>query len=76
MSIKLSKIKVNQLYNFHIQHNGGAGSGSQYWYYFIGQVKEINAEFIRVIPSSNIEAGNKRSIKINNYNITKIEAIG
>jgi hypothetical protein len=38
----------------------------------MGQVKEINAEFIRVIPTSNIKAGNKRSIKVYNSTITQI----
>jgi hypothetical protein len=50
----------------------GVGSGSQGWYDVIGQVKEINTEFIRVIPTKNIEAGNKRSIKIYNNSITKV----
>ena len=64
MKIQLSKVKVNQVYNFHIQHNGGSGSGSQYWYDVLGQVKEVNAEFIRIIPTANLKAGNKRSIKV------------
>jgi len=72
MSIKLSKVKVNQVYNFNIVEGGGAGSGSQCWYNIMGQVKEINAEFIRVIPTSNIKAGNKRSIKVYNSTITQI----
>ncbi len=76
MNTQLSKVKVNQVYNFNIQHNGGSGSGSQYWYDVVGQVKEINAEFIRVIPTANIKAGNKRSIKINNYSINRVEAVG
>jgi hypothetical protein len=72
MSIKLSKVKVNQVYNFNIVEGGGAGSGSQCWYNVMGQVKEINAEFIRVIPTANIKAGNKRSIKVYNSTITQI----
>jgi hypothetical protein len=36
MSIQLSKVKVNQVYNFNIQYNGGSGSGSQYWYNVMG----------------------------------------
>ena len=72
MSIKLSKVKVNQVYNFHIVEGGGAGSGSQNWYNVVGQVKEINGEFIRVIPTANIKAGNKRSIKVYNNTITQI----
>jgi hypothetical protein len=27
MSIQLSKVKVNQVYNFNIQYNGGSGVG-------------------------------------------------
>ena len=73
MSIQLSKVKVNQVYNFNIQYNGGSGSGSQYWYNVMGIVKEINAEFIRVIPTANIKAGNKRSVKVYNNTISKIE---
>ena len=73
MSIQLSKVKVNQVYNFNIQYNGGSGSGSQYWYNVMGQVKEINDEFIRVIPTANIKAGNKRSVKVYNNTISKIE---
>lgn len=76
MNTKLSKVKANQVYNFHIVEGGGAGSGSQCWYNVMGQVKEINAEFIRVIPTANIKAGNKRSVKINNYYISKVEAVG
>jgi len=72
MSIKLSKVKVNQVYNFSIVEGGGAGSGSQCWYNIMGQVKEINAEFIRVIPTANIKAGNKRSLKVYNNTITQI----
>jgi len=72
MSIKLSKVKVNQVYNFSIVENMGAGSGSQCWYNIMGQVKEINAEFIRVIPTANIKAGNKRSLKVYNNTITQI----
>ena len=72
MSIKLSNIKVNQVYNFKVEYNGGAGSGSQFWYDVMGEVKEINAEFIRVIPTANLKAGNKRSIKIYNRSITNV----
>ena len=75
MKTQLSKVKVNQVYNFHIQHNGGSGSGSQYWYDVVGQVKEVNAEFIRIIPTANLKAGNKRSIIVNNYYISRVEAI-
>ena len=74
MSIQLSKVKVNQVYNFNIQHNGGSGSGSQYWYDVMGQVKEINAEFIRVIPMKNIEAGNRKSVKLTGRSITEVNA--
>jgi hypothetical protein len=72
MNTKLSKVKVNQVYNFPIVEGGGAGSGSQSWYNVMGEVKEINAEFIRVIPTANIKAGNKRSVKIYNNTITQI----
>lgn len=75
MNTQLSKVKVNQVYNFNIQHNGGSGSGSQYWYDVVGQVKEVNAEFIRIIPVANLKAGNKRSIKVNNYYISKVEVV-
>jgi hypothetical protein len=73
MKINLSKIKKGKTYKFNIYFNFGAGSGSQGWYNIIGQVKEINAEFIRVIPTKNIEAGNKKSIKVNNNSITEVE---
>jgi hypothetical protein len=72
MEIKLSKIKTGETYVFNVYYNHGAGSGSQGWYDIIGRVKEITAEFIRVIPTSNIAAGNKRSVKINNNCITKV----
>jgi hypothetical protein len=72
MKINLSKIKVGKSYVFNIYYNYGAGSGSQGWYDVIGQVKEINAEFIRVIPTKNIEAGNKKSIKLYGHSITKV----
>ncbi len=55
-------------------YNYGAGSGSQGWYNVIGEVKEINAEFIRVIPVKNIEAGNRKSVKLTGGSITEIEA--
>jgi len=72
MNTKLSKVKVNQIYSFHIVEGGGAGSGSQTWYNVMGEVKEINAEFIRVIPTANIKEGNKRSVKIYNNTIAQI----
>lgn len=72
MNIKLSKIKVGENYVFNVYYNMGAGSGSQGWYDVIGKVKEINAEFIRVIPTKNLLANNKRSIKIYNNSITKV----
>jgi len=72
MNISLSKIKIGKNYVFNVYYNMGVGSGSQGWYDVIGQVKEINTEFIRVIPTKNIEAGNKRSIKIYNNSITKV----
>ena len=72
MNTKLSKVKVNQVYNFYIVEGGADGSGSQSWYNVMGEVKEINAEFIRVIPTANIKAGNKRSVKIYNNTITQI----
>ena len=73
MKINLSKIKVGNRYVFNVYYNYGAGSGSQGWYNVIGEVKEINAEFIRVIPTANIKAGNKRSVKVYNNTISKIE---
>ena len=75
MKIKLSKIQVNNKYEFQMVENGGAGSGSQYWYNIKGMVKEINAEFIRVISIENLLAGNKRSVKLKNSNILGIEVI-
>lgn len=75
MKTKLSKIKVNNKYEFQVYQNGGAGSGSQYWYNLKGMVKEINAEFIRVIPIGNLLDGNKRSIKLYNNSITGVELI-
>jgi hypothetical protein len=73
MKIKLSKIQVGHNYTFNIEYNSGAGSGSQGWYNLSGEVKEINAEFIRVIPYKNLMEGNKRSIKIKNYSICSVE---
>ena len=75
MKTKLSNIKLNNKYDFQVYVNGGAGSGSQYWFNLKGMVKEINAEFIRVISIENLLAGNKRSVKINNRNITAVEII-
>jgi len=75
MKTSLAKIKTNKKYEFKIYQNGGAGSGSQYWYNVKGIVKEINAEFIRVIPFSNILDGNKRSVKLYNNSITDVEPL-
>ncbi len=72
MNINLSKIKKGKTYTFNIYYDYGAGSGSQGWYDITGQVKEINAEFIRVIPMKNILEGNKRSVKIEGRDITKV----
>jgi hypothetical protein len=72
MNINLSKVKIGKTYVFNVYYNMGAGSGSQGWYNVSGQVKEINAEFIRVIPTKNIEEGNKRSVKVHNHSITKV----
>jgi hypothetical protein len=73
MKINLSKIKVGKKYRFNVYYDYGAGSGSQGWYNVIGEVKEINAEFIRVIPMKNIEEGNKRSVKLTGGSITEVE---
>lgn len=75
MKTQLSKIKVNNKYDFQVYVNGGAGSGSQYWYNVKGMVKEINAEFIRVISIENLLEGNKRSVKLKNNSITGVEII-
>lgn len=75
MKIELSKIKVGSKYIFNIYYNLGAGSGSQGWYNVIGTVKEINAEFIRVIPIENSIRGNKRSVKLNNNSITEVKFV-
>jgi hypothetical protein len=75
MKTKLSNIKVNNKYDFQVYVNGGAGSGSQYWFNLKGMVKEINAEFIRVISIENLLAGNKKSIKLYNNSITSVEVI-
>jgi hypothetical protein len=75
MKTQLSKIKVNSKYEFNVVENLGAGSGSQYWFNVKGMVKEINAEFIRVIPIENLLEGNKRSIKLKNHNILGVEVI-
>lgn len=75
MKTQLSKIKVNSKYEFNGVEDGGAGSGSQYWFNVKGMVKEINADFIRVITLENLLEGNKRSVKLKNRNITGVEAI-
>ena len=72
MKTSLSKIQIGKNYVFSVYYNYGCGSGSQGWYSVIGRVKEINAEFIRVIPTENIEAGNKRSVKLYNNSITAV----
>ena len=72
MKINLSKIKLGGIYLFDVHYNYGAGSGSEGWYQVMGKVKEINAEFIRVIPTENILAASKRSVKISNRPITKV----
>ena len=72
MNINLSKIKKGDTYTFNVHYDYGCGSGSQGWYDIRGQVKEINAEFIRVIPTKNIMEGNKRSVKLSNKSITKV----
>ena len=72
MKINLSKIKVDGIYVFNVHYNYGAGSGSEGWYDVIGKVKEINAEFIRVIPTRNILAGNRQSVKLFNSSIVKV----
>ena len=50
--IKLSKVKVNEVYQFNAVADGGAGSGSQVFYNIVGRVKEVNAEFIRVFKNN------------------------
>lgn len=75
MKIKLSEIQVNNKYEFQMEEDGGAGSGSQYCYNVKGMVKEINAEFIRVISIKNLLAGNKRSVKLKNCDILGVEVI-
>jgi hypothetical protein len=75
MKTQLSKIKVNSKYEFQVYINRGAGSGSQYWFNVKGMVKEINAEFIRVIPIEYLLEGNKRSVKLKNNSITGITAL-
>jgi len=71
-NLSLSKVKVGGFYTFRVEYNYGAGSGSQGWYDIMGKVKEINAEFIRVIPNVNLLAASKRSVKIYNNSITGI----
>jgi hypothetical protein len=73
MKINLSKIKIGKRYVFNVYYDYGAGSGSQGWYNIIGEVKEINAEFIRVIPMKNIEEGNKKSVKLRGESITEVK---
>jgi len=70
-SIKLSEVKVNEVYQFDVVAGGGAGSGSQMFYNTVGRVKEVNAEFIRVFKSN----GSRQSYKIYNNTITKINSI-
>lgn len=71
-NLSLSKVKVGGFYIFRVEYNYGAGSGSQGWYNVIGKVKEINAEFIRVIPNDNLLAANRRSVKVYNRDISDI----
>ena len=71
MNTKLSKVKVNQVYNFHIADVGEFGGWSRRCW-VMGQVKEIKGEFIKIIPTSIIKTGNKRSIKIYNNTIIQI----
>jgi len=73
MKINLSKIKIGKRYVFNVYYDYGAGSGSQGSYNIIGEVKEINAEFIRVIPMENIEEGNRRSVKLRGGSITEVK---
>jgi hypothetical protein len=75
MKTKLSQIKLNSKYNFNVVSNKGAGSGSQCWYNIIGMIKEINAEFIRVVTLENLLNGNNRSVKLYNRNIVGINAL-
>lgn len=70
-AIKKSEIKVNEVYQFNIVSNGGAGGGSQSYYNTVGKVKEVNAEFIRVFKSN----GSKQSYKIYNNTITEVYSI-
>ena len=70
--MKLQNIKVNDHYVFVIEYNYGAGSGSQGRYSLSGRVKEINPEFIRVIPDKNILEGNRRSEKVYNHSISNV----
>lgn len=70
--MNISKIKVGNRYMINYSFDGGAGSGSWGMSNIIGTIKEINAEFIRVIP---INATNKRSVKVNNKSITKVESL-
>ena len=67
-TIKLSEVKVGNIYTFNFISDTGAGSGSQGWFNFTGKVKEVNAEFIRVFKNDST----KQSIKINNKSIVKI----
>jgi hypothetical protein len=75
MKTKLSQIKLNSKYNFNVVSNTGAGSGSQCWYNITGMIKEINAEFIRVVTLENLLNGNNRSVKLYNRNIVGINAL-
>ncbi len=68
-TIKLSKIKTNQMYQFTIYYNQGCGSGSSGTLNVVGRVKEINAEFIRLFKNN----GTKQSFKIENKSIIGIK---
>lgn len=72
MNTTLSKIKKGETYTFNVYYDGGSGSGSQSWSDVRGEVKEINEQFIRVIPVENLKAGNKRSVKVYNSSIIKV----
>jgi len=65
--ITLNKVKVNEVYQFQVLSDAGAGSGSQSFYTKVGKVKEINAEFVRVFNGVG-----KQSDKIRNRHIVRI----
>jgi hypothetical protein len=71
---KLADVKVGKSYLFTINYNYGAGSGSQGSTTLAGVVKELNAEWMRVIPSS-AAPGSKRSIKVWNSEIAGVVAL-